>query len=71
MANTFTQVFDQIKSEPKVGLYTVCALVTLVWIVTALPKLFGKSTPSRPPTPDLDKPSARSFKAPPREPGGK
>ena len=67
MADALTQVFDQIKNEPKIGLYTVCTLVTVVWLFKYLPTLFEKSTPSRPPTPDQKK----SFKAPPREPGGK
>lgn len=71
MSNAFTQVIDRVKNEPKIGLYATCSLVTLIWLLTRLPTFFRKSIPSRPATPDLEKPAARSFKALPREPGGK
>jgi hypothetical protein len=62
--------FQAVTSDPKILLYAAAFFSLVVLLLTRLSQLFKKQTPARQNTPDLEKPAARSFKAPPRNPGG-
>lgn len=62
--------FQAITSDPKILLYAAAAFSLAILLLTRFFQLFKKQTPTRPSTPDLEKPAARNFKAPSRKPGG-
>ena len=73
------QLVEQIKSSAMIQqagsntqtvAYGAVFLAVLTWLLVRLTNLLKKSQRSRPATPDLEKPAARSFKAPTRMPGG-
>lgn len=57
-------------SNPRAALYALLITCFSLWIIAKGTALIKRPTRSRPNTPDLEKPATRSFKAPPREPGG-
>jgi len=73
------QLIDQTKSfpaiqkatgSPKPILFGVVLLFFISWLVVRAVLFLKKPVLSRPATPDLEKPAARNFKAPPRPLGG-
>lgn len=64
-------VMQKADGNPKLVLYTAMLLALTSWLLVRIVKYLKKpSYSSRPSTPDLEKPAARSFKAPLRKPGG-
>ncbi|RDW79532.1 hypothetical protein BP6252_04170 [Coleophoma cylindrospora] len=61
--------YQQVTSNPKYALYGLGLSCIALWLLLRVAQAFRKPTTSRAATPDLEKPAARSFKAPPREPG--
>ena len=73
------QLFDRIKSlpviqqasnNPKYIFYGAVLLCLTSWLAIRAAKFLRKPIPSRPATPDLEKPAARNLKVPPRPLGG-
>ena len=73
------QLVDQAKAsallqkaagDPKTLIYGAAFLALLTWLLVQATQHLKKPQTSRPATPDLEKPAARSFKAPQRELGG-
>ena len=58
-------------NDPKIVMYGAACLVVLAWLLIRATNFLKKPQASRPATPDLEKPSARSFKAPSRKPGSR
>lgn len=61
---------QQTIQNPRNVLYAGVLLLATVWLLIRATKSLRKSAPSRPATPDLEKPAARAPKAPARKPGG-
>jgi hypothetical protein len=66
-----SRILQKAASDPKMVIYGAAFLAILTWLLIRATKLLKKPQSSRPATPDLEKPAARSFKTPPRKPGGK
>lgn len=56
--------------NPKLFLYGAVTLCFIIWLLLRARQFIKKPMPSRPATPDLEKPASRNFKAPQRKPGG-
>jgi hypothetical protein len=65
-----SSVVQEAAANPRRVLYGTIVIFFAIWLSSRAIKLLKKPMPSRPATPDLEKPAPRSFKAPPREPGG-
>jgi hypothetical protein len=63
-------ILHKATSDPKVVIFGAGLLAVITWLLIRATKLLTKPQTSRPATPDLEKPAARSFKAPLRKPGG-
>lgn len=67
------EVLQHTSQNPKTLAYVALFLAVSSWLLVRVVKSLKKSDDNRnrPSTPDLEKPaSGRSFKAPPRKPGG-
>ncbi len=62
--------FQNIARNPKFALYGVAILCLVTWLTVRAIKFLKTPTTKTPLTPDLEQTTARSFKAPPRKPGG-
>ncbi|KAF2801952.1 uncharacterized protein BDZ99DRAFT_455419 [Mytilinidion resinicola] len=61
---------QRIKTDPNPFLYGLLTLLTAIWVSTLAIRRFRTwRIPTRPGTPDLEKPSSSKFKAAAREPG--
>jgi len=56
--------------SPKAAFYSVAITCLAVLLVIRAVQIFKQPRQTRPATPDLEKPRSRSFKTPPRKPGG-
>jgi len=67
-------VVQKVMENPRPTIYGIGFFLAAVWVLARAMQLLQRSrtTQARPSTPDLEKekPAARSFKAPTREPGG-
>lgn len=64
-------ITQRIMAEPRLAIYGAAIFAFTAWLLLRATRYLAKPPiRSRPSTPDLEKPAARSFKAPPREPGG-
>lgn len=68
---TSSTIYRNAASDPKVIMYGAALFAIFAWLLFRATKLLKETKTSRSVTPDLEKPAARSFKAPLREPGGK
>jgi hypothetical protein len=64
------ELIQKVTSNPKVAIYGPVLLCLTTWLLIRIALFLKKPQPSRPATPDLEKPAVRSFKAPERKPGG-
>jgi hypothetical protein len=66
-----SSVVQNIVANPKFAVYGAGLLFLASWVLVQATQYLKRSPErSRPLTPDLEKPAARSFKAAPRKPGG-
>jgi hypothetical protein len=56
--------------NPKPFLYGAATFCFSIWLLLHAIQFLKKPMPSRPATPDLEKPASRNFKAPQRKLGG-
>jgi hypothetical protein len=65
-------VIQELVKNPKVGVYGLGLVAVAIWLLVRSISVLKAPAPTRPTTPDLEKPSARGgkFKAIDRKPGG-
>lgn len=60
---------QEAKVNPKATTVVIGALCCTLWLLSRMISVLKTPAVGRPATPDLEKPAARSFKAPARKPG--